>query len=149
MSVLASSLWWTLPQTWRKILWLKVTAANSHGFPPPFCLLSVWIWVCVRAFLCDHARSYVSVCVYIRPRSSICLNVVGPSVSQVSVIRIASKSHQTEPLISHLAWWTPAWGTTEGRHVLLCLSFSLSVCLSMHDYTCLSLDGWRALNALK
>lgn len=79
---------------------------------------------------------------------SICLNVVGPSVSQVPVIRMESKSHQADPLISHLAWWTPSQGTTEGRHVPLCLSFSLtlSVCLSVHDHTCLSLNSWRALS---
>lgn len=98
--------------------------------------------------MCFNVFLRVCVCMRVCLCSSICLNAVGLSVSQVSVIRIISKSHQAEPLISHLAWWTPTWGTTEGRHVPLCLSFSLtlSVCLSVHDYTCLFPKGWRALS---
>ena len=125
--VLASSLRRTLPQTWRKILWLKATAANSHGFffslPPLFVC---FVCRCVLTRLCVH--------VHIR------LNAAGPSVSQLSVIRIISKSHQAEPLISNLAWWTPRSGEPRrGDTSRSCLSFSLtlSVCLNVRDSSCL------------
>ena len=131
--VLASSLWRTLPQTWRKMLWLKATAANSHGF---FFFFTPFVCVC----MCFNVSLYARLPVHVHIR----LNAVGPSVSEVSVIRIISKSHQAEPLISHLAWWTPRSGEPRrGDTSRSCLSFSLtlSVCLSVRDSTCLFPGG--------
>lgn len=94
--------------------------------------LSVHISVCTRETGSERVRGG---CMHNCLCLSICLNAVDPCVSQVSVIRIISKSHQGEPLISHLAWWGPTggdhWGET--RPAPLCLSYSLLVCLSVHD----------------
>lgn len=137
--VLASSLWWTLPQTWRKKLWLNATAANSHGFfsAPPF--------------VCQHVCSCTCTCVHVCLCWSICLNAVGSSVCQVSVIRIISKSHQAEPLISHLAWWTPARGNHGGEtrpamSVLLTYTLHLFECAWLYVPVLKWLEGhWEQI----
>lgn len=102
--------------------WLKVTAANTHA-----CKCN---YVCMQNFVaCFHQKILSDVVVLCVP-----------------VIRSVFKSHQAEPFIPHLAWWTQTrrfGGSAEERHVLLSLFYS--VCLSTRDT--LTLNVWRTPRA--